>query len=133
MVKLAKVAQSKLTWKCCSGDETDDENQQVITSLPWRSQSIRHFMQKINQLYYVLRFTLNNQASHGKFPKPRYNPLTRDPPRQLNEDRYCSDVVPGLPLNFYDEAWVNSLDPLERQSLNATNAVDLTLPPDIQQ
>ncbi|RXW22339.1 hypothetical protein EST38_g3508 [Candolleomyces aberdarensis] len=131
MAKLAKFAKDKLDWKCCSGEDTDDEGEDAITSLPWRAPGIRNFMQTIDRLYLALRFPLNAQASHGNFPKARYNPLSLNPPRQMKDDPYRCDVVPGLPVNFYNPAWLNSLGPMERATVNPADPISLSIPKNV--
>ncbi|KAF9442848.1 hypothetical protein P691DRAFT_680679 [Macrolepiota fuliginosa MF-IS2] len=57
----------------------------------------------------------------GRFPHLRIKPT---PPRV---DPHAK-APPGLPKNFYDNDWYQSLDQIERRKLDAQEAVDLSFP-----
>jgi hypothetical protein len=49
----------------------------------------------------------------------------------MMEDPWRSDVVSGLPLNFYNPAWLNSLSPMARAAVNPTDPINLGIPEDV--
>ncbi|KAF8870421.1 hypothetical protein BD779DRAFT_1455421, partial [Infundibulicybe gibba] len=112
----------RLPFEAMSGDETDHEGfavRYVITNLPWRSDAaeVTAWFRTFDHLHMSTRFTSNDRATPGKFPHPRLVSRrleTHDTP------------VPGLPINFYNAHWIQSLDSFERDKLDVQPPLDLT-------
>ncbi|PPQ79581.1 hypothetical protein CVT24_010149 [Panaeolus cyanescens] len=125
-----------LTYQCCSGDETDKggngpSGELAITNLPWRAACIREFMRVIDLLYILLRFPKIGKPTPGNLPHPRFDPAMCDPPQPLSNDPFDTTPVPGLPINFYADEFLESLTSEEREFLDIQPFLDLTLPQEI--
>jgi hypothetical protein len=110
-----------------SGDETDHRGRQLrynITTLSWRSPEIRRWMQVLDDLHLSTRFSTGNRATAGKFPHVRIHISERN-------ERHLDTPVAGLPRNFYNQDWMDSLDRRERAALRIQEPVDLSFSPDI--
>ncbi|KAJ2925464.1 hypothetical protein H1R20_g11631, partial [Candolleomyces eurysporus] len=128
MKRLYKFAAANLSWKCCSGESTDTQGESAITVLPWRARRIRSFMRTLDLLHLAIRFPINHSRSAGRLPKARYDPQTLDPPREPVKEVAYFQYVTGLPANFYDEEWLESLSQFERDHVNPGQPIDLTIP-----
>ncbi|KII91447.1 hypothetical protein PLICRDRAFT_28103 [Plicaturopsis crispa FD-325 SS-3] len=109
-----------------SGDETDGaieggRPRYAITTLRWRSESVTTWLRAFDKLGLSSHFR-GDQATRGNFP--HYRVVS-----QLTERR--DQPVVGLPENFYDPAWLSSLDETETKRLKMLPAVDLTLSADV--
>lgn len=123
---LYKFFSSRLDWRWCSGDLTDSDGEQAITSFVWRSAALRAFFRRLDLLGLVLRFPDGVHASSGQFPTPRYDPTENGLERILEPHR--GGVVKGLPLNCYDTDWYNALDDEDKLDLDPMSDVPLDLP-----
>jgi hypothetical protein len=110
-----------MSFEAMSGDETDHVSGKLryaITTLPWRSRHIRDWLTTFDHIYLSTRFTINDRAKKGAFPHPRVSS------RRVER---CWKAPRGLPLNFYDQKWLDSLGDIERDELDIQPPVDLTL------
>lgn len=101
-----------------SGDESAHENGDAITNLKWRNPNVTEWFRTLDALHISTRFALNDRPLPGQFPHRRISSNRRE----------VIDKPPeGLPLNFYDPVWLNTLDEEDRQQLQATPPIDLTV------
>ncbi|KAJ2912346.1 hypothetical protein MD484_g8069, partial [Candolleomyces efflorescens] len=128
MRRLYQFAKSHLTWKCCSGESTDTQGENAITVLPWRARRIRSFMRTLDLLNLALRFPINQPRGVGRLPKGRYDPEAMNPPRNSVEETVHPECVPGLPANFYDSDWLQSLPRFEKDRVRPTSPINLAIP-----
>ncbi|KAI6024146.1 hypothetical protein PISMIDRAFT_31175 [Pisolithus microcarpus 441] len=102
-----------------SGDETDHQPGQkryAITKLSWRSQAATEWLRVFDPLHLSTRFNSNGRAKRGALPH------TRIPSRRVE---MSSQPVPRLPSNFYDAAWLLTLDDDAKAKLKMLPEVDL--------
>lgn len=137
MARYHQYLKHEMPWKVTSGDESDsvgpDEIQRrrlVISRIQWRAEEVRGWMQTLDSLDLALRFTNGARPTPGSFPRPRFDPLKFDPPRDLQET-WSTGYVPGLPENFYDKAWLESLPPHDREELKPLPPVSLEFPNEV--
>ncbi len=106
-----------------SSDESDYSRQPPIfhrISPTWRSDELRDFLWRLDEL----------AVEDGKCPigkrRRGQNQWTR---QRLRTTRRNDESVapPGLPINCYDEAWLNDLPPRQRQALDVQPEYDFTL------
>ncbi|KAI6046570.1 hypothetical protein EDC04DRAFT_2557805, partial [Pisolithus marmoratus] len=103
-----------------SGDETDHQPGQkryAITKLTWRSQAATEWLRVFDLVHLSTWFSCNGRAKHGAFPH------TRIPSRRVEMP---SQPIPRLPSNFYDAAWLLTLDDDAKTQLRMLPEVDLT-------
>jgi hypothetical protein len=117
---------NSLSVEVMSGDETDHTGDRVryaITKLPWRDPAISAWMKTFDLLHLSTRFTQNRRATRGAYPHVRF----------LSDriERHYKPVA-GLPINFYHQGWLESLEEYQRDALNIQPAVDLTFTATIQ-
>jgi hypothetical protein len=109
-----------------SGDETDheaDEPRYAITQLPWRNPVVRPWFRTFDHLHLSTRFGTDDRALPGQFPHPRI---------ESRRVEGHARAVRGLPVNFYNRDWLESLDTFERTTLNVQPGIDLSFSPQIQ-
>jgi hypothetical protein len=115
-----------LSFEAMSGDETDhagrSDPRYAITRLPWRSTAVECFLRTFDKLHLVTRFTVTGRARRGAFPHHRIS--------SKRVENHWKPVA-GLPINFYDQAWLETIDDYERQDLKAKPQLDLTFTPSI--
>ena len=115
-----------IPWEAMSGDETDHHSgkvRYVITSLPWRAKWIREWMAVFDQLHLATRFQESGRATAGAFPHLRVRSARH------REDQICTQAVPGLPRNFYDEDWLRDQTPRTIRELRIRPEIDLRFSP----
>ncbi|KAI6023399.1 hypothetical protein EDC04DRAFT_2900484 [Pisolithus marmoratus] len=103
-----------------SGDETDHQPGQkryAITKLTWRSQVATEWLRVFDLVHPSTQFNCNGRAKRGAIPH------TRIPSRRVE---MSSQPVPQLPSNFYDAAWLLTLDNDAKTKLKMLPEVDLT-------
>ncbi|KAF6759027.1 hypothetical protein DFP72DRAFT_844793 [Ephemerocybe angulata] len=127
------ILKHQLSWRGCSGDETDTEHGEpkrvIITTLPWRAKWMRLWMQEIDDLYKAGRFEGRLKATVGNFPHSRFEPGKLDPTKEvLTEARHFKPVA-GLPRNFYCEDWLKTLDEGHVRALEMKEEMLFELPP----
>ena len=108
-----------------SGDETDHDNGRLryaITQLDWRNPDALEWFRTFDHLHLSTRFGTDDRPTPGQFPHPRVN-------SQRMEHR--ARPVKGLPRNFYDAEWLQTLDQFEYNALDIRPEVDLTFSADI--
>lgn len=117
----------------CSGDEyssadeeDSDEEALYITTLEWRAEEVRQFMDTLDDLYLAYRFKNGIHPTSGNFPIPRHVPS------KVRIDTRTK-VPKGLPRNFYSEKWLEKLEPYERQELEMKEPVELKFPRNIEE
>lgn len=106
-----------------SGDETDHAGELegfAIKSIPWRSSSpaVIKWFRTFDALHMSTRFTLNDRAGPGRFPRVRFEAHNR-----VEEH---AKPVPGLPRNFYNPDFLFSLDKYDREALDIQPDFDLS-------
>lgn len=110
-----------------SGDESDHAGgrvRYVVRAPNWRNPAISSWMTTFDNLHLSTRFNGDGRATPGKFPRLRIRSTKRGVAK-------CAEV-PGLPKNFYDEKWLNSLHEEDRNDLEMQPALDLSFTPYIQ-
>lgn len=104
-----------------SGDESDHfggHRRYVVSKLNWRSDEVTEVLRALDALVLVSHWTSDGRPRPGKFPHV-----------QLDSDKVEKrDPVRNLPRNFYQPEWLDTLDKYERQDLNMSKPVKLTLP-----
>ncbi|KAJ8474718.1 hypothetical protein ONZ45_g15851 [Pleurotus djamor] len=123
-----KAMLQQATCDIMSGDESDNGfGLHTITTPVWRSTdpSVVQFFNVLDGLYMSSRF----QAT-GK-PKPRAFPVQRL--RMRNPKVVDSPPVPGLPRNFYDEAYLKKIGRLEVAKLKLKEPISLEFSQEILQ
>lgn len=105
-----------------SSDESDPEpgsKNVIVRERPWRSQVIKRIVMVLDGF------------------KPKYTGLGRHTPGNPGRPRerreggpYCSQDIElkGLPENYYDQLWLNSLSQLRREWLGIAPQKPLPLP-----
>ena len=79
-------------------------------------------MRSLDAVYLSSRYK-NGKCGRGSVPRERYPSL-----------RHKSDTPkPGLPLNFYNKSWLESLGEGEKRSLGAKESLNLELPEEVKQ
>ncbi|KAK1225350.1 hypothetical protein PQX77_011711 [Marasmius sp. AFHP31] len=111
-----------------SGEETDTEGStpkmKVLIALVqrWRAAGLTDFMLNLDALHIASRYLNNGKYSRGQFPSVRR--------RSKKLDLVYQDPPAGLPINWYDSAWLDE-DPKRRESLKPGPPVPLRLPDEI--
>ncbi|KAK7450520.1 hypothetical protein VKT23_012851 [Stygiomarasmius scandens] len=118
-----------------SGDETDNARprgqgprkasnkrhvRRAITVLEWRSRELGDLLHQLDACHLASRHEGEGRYGRGAFPDERF--------RSLRKERYLFFPPKGLPVNFYDAAWLRKLDDEDRQALSVKPRADLTLP-----
>ncbi|KAI6007810.1 hypothetical protein EDC04DRAFT_2582720, partial [Pisolithus marmoratus] len=102
-----------------SGDETNHQPGQkwyAITKLTWQSQAATKWLRVFDLIHLSTQFSCNGCAKHGAFPH------THIPSCQVEMP---SQPIPQLPSNFYDAAWLLTLDDDAKTQLRMLPEVDL--------
>lgn len=104
-----------------SEDESDREtkrtNKEYSVLRPvWRSNEVSDWLHVMDLVYVSSRFAADGRPTRGKW--------IRDRVRSTGINQH-SKPVPGLPRNFYDRGWLESLTPEERKALRMDGAIDL--------
>ncbi|KAH9921094.1 hypothetical protein B0H21DRAFT_701777, partial [Amylocystis lapponica] len=108
-----------IPYTAMSGDESQPETgRYVVTRLPWRSVQAEEWLMVFDWMHLSTRFNANRKPNSGRFPHRR----SRGSQRIESE---CNPV-PGLPKNFYDQAWLNGLPEDDQIELRMQPEVDLT-------
>ncbi|KAG9218458.1 hypothetical protein CCMSSC00406_0010037 [Pleurotus cornucopiae] len=113
----------RMPLEAVSGDETDHAGELegfAIKSIPWRSSSpaVIKWFRTFDALHMSTRFTLNDRAGPGRFPRVRFEAHNR-----VEEH---AKPVPGLPRNFYNPDFLFSLDKYDREALDIQPDFDLS-------
>jgi hypothetical protein len=106
---------------CCSDDETDEEADRspvrpglpmraVVYKLPWRNEQVERIMIALDWLKAWRR---EYSTQRPNTPPPR---VRRRPQQPKNSSLPYRE---GLPISFYNELWLGSLDTRELQELNS--------------
>ncbi|KAJ3563555.1 hypothetical protein NP233_g8866 [Leucocoprinus birnbaumii] len=115
----------KMSKDTCSGDEAESDpethaTRYVIKTPKWRNSLVTPWFRAWDALSISFRY-----GSDGKLLGPGQFPRIRISPSDEIEDRDAK-APPGLPRNFYDDDWYQSLDATGRRKLNAQPRIDLT-------
>ncbi|KAF5343766.1 hypothetical protein D9758_015356 [Tetrapyrgos nigripes] len=105
-----------------SDDETSDEGpgKVNIKKMDWRAQQLEDMLRRLCALHLSFKYCHNGKYKPGAFPEARY-------PSGL-QDRTREQAPARLPINFYDEVWLNDpAYPNRKASLRPKPAVDLSL------
>ncbi|KAK7008437.1 hypothetical protein R3P38DRAFT_2551166 [Favolaschia claudopus] len=126
--KLRKIISTiqTLPKEAMSEDEADHRSgsaRYVVKKLEWRADDIDAFVGILDDLHKSTRFEANGSATRGKFPRARIRNTARPP--------VVTAGPSGLPSNFYDTEWVDSLPDLDRRALNMQGPLDLSFSPNI--
>lgn len=116
-----------LPLEAMSGDESSDDTKPpvyAITTLPWRNPSpeITSWLRTFDHLHLSTRFGTDDRPMPGQFPHRRVAS------RRIEAH---NPAPQGLPLNFYDPVWLQTLDGFGRESLDIQPPIDLTFSADI--
>lgn len=116
-----------LPLEAMSGDESSNESQSpayAITTLPWRNPSpeITRWLRTFDLLHLSTRFGSDDRPTPGQFPH-----------RRIPSKRIEAYHTPpqGLPRNFYDPVWLQTLDNFETETLNIQPPIDLSFSSDM--
>ncbi|KAI6001764.1 hypothetical protein EDD15DRAFT_2158108 [Pisolithus albus] len=94
-----------------------DQKRYAITNLNWRSQAATEWLRVFDLIHFSTRFNSNGRAKRNVLPH------THIPSRRVEMP---SQLVPRLPSNFYDAAWLLTLEDDVRTKLKMLPEVDLT-------
>ncbi|KAH7909342.1 hypothetical protein BJ138DRAFT_1011025, partial [Hygrophoropsis aurantiaca] len=108
-----------------SGDESDHHSgnkdgrrpRYAIVGIPWRAPVVTRWIRDIDRVHLSTHFKSNGRATPGAFPRYRI---------ASTRVEHNGEVVKGLPGNFYDPAWLETLDDLEMEELNRQPDVDFS-------
>jgi hypothetical protein len=64
----------------------------------------------------------DGKCGRGSVPRERYPSLKHKP----------TTPTPGLPINFYNKSWWESLEEDEKKSLDASESLNLELPDEVK-
>ncbi|THV01691.1 hypothetical protein K435DRAFT_853551 [Dendrothele bispora CBS 962.96] len=118
MKRIAR-ASSYITMEAMSGEESCEEGV-LTTKLPWRSRELEDFLHRCSDLHLSVKYNQNKSYKNGAFPARRFPSDKID----LREQ-----APAGLPLNFYNDAWLNNANhPNRRASMKPKPAINLALP-----
>lgn len=119
-----------LTPAVMSGDEEDFSylpprglkcKRFIVRSMDWRNPVAVEFFRVLDALYFSLRYSDDGKWSRGHFPDER-----------LRCDRTGhGSAVRGLPRNFYNPAWLATVDPLQIEMLDMQPSVNFNFSQDI--
>lgn len=110
-----------------SGDESDHrrgERRYIVKTLEWRNPAISSWLLTFDALHLSTRFNTTNTSKRGNFPVHRI--------RNTNRPAVASEAVPGLPSNFYNKRWLETLDQFEHMALSMKPPINLSFSPYIQ-
>lgn len=82
------------------------------------------WLRTIDRVHLSTHFKDNGRATPGAFPRYRF------PTRRVEQ---AAMPLKGLPRNFYDESWLETLTENEVEELNIQSDLDLSHTPAIQQ
>lgn len=112
-----------------SGDESDARDgvkRYVIFLDKWRNPAIAPWIRVFDRIFMTTKFNEVNRPKRGNWPRIRV------PTTQRNVQRE-GKPIPGLPRNFYDEAWLSTLDQDDLESLNVQEPIRLVHSPEVLQ
>lgn len=102
-------------------EEVSNRTQFTIKHPEWRSQHVTVFLSQLDQLF--IRFVRQTKDKRGAARRHRI--------RQY-EKKSETPMVPGLPINFYDQAWLNSKgQAFQTYKIHPGPQYDLTIPPEL--
>ena len=114
-----------------SGDETDHRGTQPIKGQrkyfvvrpEWRSRDVTRWLRIIDEVYVYHRFSEDGRASRGNWVRQRIDSGRFDGARR---------PVSGLPKNFYDAAWLETLSNKARAELQMQPEISLRHSPTVK-
>ncbi|KIK31780.1 hypothetical protein CY34DRAFT_102778 [Suillus luteus UH-Slu-Lm8-n1] len=104
-----------------SGDESDTRDgikRYVIFLDKWRNPAVAPWIRVFDRIFMTTKFNEVNRPKRGNWPRIRV------PTTQRNVQRE-GKPIPGLPRNFYDEAWLSTLDQDDLETLNIQEPIRL--------
>ena len=104
-----------------SGDESDTRDgikRYVIFQDEWRNPEVDPWIRVFDHMYLTTKFSEVKRPKRGNWPRIRV------PTTQRNAKR-TGNPVPGLPRNFYSEAWLSTLDADDLEELDIQQPVAL--------
>lgn len=130
MAKLAELWET-IPQEACSEDEEviypSGKKRYEKLAPYWRNPEVQGFFTTWDHLDISLRYGPDGKPQgKGKFPRVREQP---NPPRK----NYEASVPQGLPLNFYEPLWYDTLDDMQKEDLGARSPAHLTFPSKILQ
>jgi hypothetical protein len=114
-----------------SGDETDHcgirpirgQRKFFVIRPEWRSKDVTKWLRAIDKVYVYHRFSKDGRASRGNWVRQRIDSGRLDSTRR---------AVPGLPKNFYDATWLESLSNAARVELRIQPEISLRYSPTVK-
>ena len=106
-----------------SGDESDrgsgssPSKEYFVVRPVWRSKQLSQWLRVIDLVHLDRRFAADGRITPGNWFR------TRLPSSRVDQTAL---PVPGLPSNFYDETWLDSLSVKAKRRLKIQPATDLT-------
>lgn len=113
------MSEDEPDWRSTSGKLPSDY---CIVRPIWRSKAVTDWLRVIDHIYLASRFSTDGRVTRGKWMRNR---------KPSNKIDSAATPVKGLPINFYDEDWLESLGRKERNSLKMKEPVDLTHTKDV--
>lgn len=125
MSKFFDLFTHDLAYDACSGDEADG-NDYYFTTLEWRAEPVREFMDTLDNLHLAKRLKGGPFGDTGNFP------VNHKKPAETIFDKRTA-APKGLPRNFYDADWLQLLEEHEVAALEMKDDLDLTIPEGLKQ
>lgn len=92
----------------------------MVRKLTWRSPDLDEYVRRLDILHLAMRYGRNGRIKAGGAPRRRV--------RQNKLIDVDAEPVPGLPENFYAEAYLKGLSPQERRALDIQPRVRMKVP-----
>lgn len=123
-LKLFHSIWKRMPKEACSEDEAfvrDGKMYYRKIRLPWRSTApdVVEWFKTFDHLHMSTRFQANGKRQRGRLPRHRFPASTSGPPP-------VSGYPKGLPSNFYDQTWLETLDDFEKRQLKVKKAINLS-------
>lgn len=103
-------------------DSGGEDSGYSIRRIEWRSAEVTTFMRSLDAIYLSSRFA-GGKCGRGSVPRERYPSLRQE----------YTVPKPRLPLNFYNEAWLEALGESKKRSLDVKEPLSLQLSEGVQQ
>ncbi|RXW11955.1 hypothetical protein EST38_g13901 [Candolleomyces aberdarensis] len=105
----------KLTAAGMSSDDSDEDGTRTVRKMPWRSPEVARLL-----------ITVDGDANRkGLFGASRPGNPGKPRKRRHNAGNSRRNAVPGLPINFYNEAWLETLRDSNRAELGPQDEFEI--------
>ncbi len=115
--------------EACSEDEASAMNNRIHYRKirpAWRSTApdVDAWFKAFDHLHMSTRFHKNGKRKPGRIPRHRF-------PASASQASNTKIYPKGLPRNFYDETWLDTLDDFEKEQLKIRAPIDLIFDDDV--